>query len=824
MEAAAVPIRRDVPEPVPPPLAPAAWAVVDGRRGGVILIHLPYRPAAVLPARIDPRAARGPFHPTRIVSQQTPTAAVAAPAGAHTTPAGARLTDGTARAVLVIFTAAIFTSAFLLFLVQPMFSRMVLPLLGGTPAVWNTCMLFFQAALLGGYLYAHVGARRLGVRRQAAVHVVVLALAAVVLPITVAGAAPRGGEAPVPWLLLLMCATVGLPFFALSATGPMLQKWFSGTGHRDAANPYWLYAASNLGSMLALLSYPFLMEPRMRLMAQSRAWAAGYAVLAVLVVLSAVAVWRLAPAAAAPPIDGTASTDAADARAVTAGERLKWVALAFIPSSLLLSVTTFITTDISPIPLLWVLPLALYLLSFTLAFATRPPLRHRWMLAVQPFFIAAVSLLLMYGFTRKPLQVIPLHLLAMFVTAMVCHGELARRRPSVSHLTEFYLWIAVGGVLGGIFNVLIAPVAFTRTWEYPVVLTLSCLARPWPHAPWTRRRVMQYLLRTAGFVLALLMVSRLDVPGIPEWMHLPLAALALALVSAGLGRAPVFLALCIGTGLFVRAYWVVSSEPTLVRHRSFYGQYAVLNVFGKGGFHALYHGSTLHGAQSLDPAHRREPMTYYLRSGPLGQLFAATAAEDGRRRVAVVGLGTGTVAAYAHRGEEWTYYEIDPGIVKIARDPRYFTYLSDAPTPIHIVLGDARLSLRSAPASHYDIMVVDAFNSDAIPVHLLTREAIGVYLAKLAPGGVLALHLSNRYLDLEPVVAALASERGLVARVGTNVPQGFFQSPSTWAVVARGEADLGSIATDPRWRPARGRPDVRAWTDDYSSILTVWGK
>jgi spermidine synthase len=745
-----------------------------------------------------------------VSSQAPPAAATAAVADPPRPAAG--------RAVLIVYTAAIFSSAFLLFLVQPMFSRMVLPLLGGTPAVWNTCMLFFQAALLAGYLYAHVGAKRLGVRRQAAAHVALLAVAAALLPISVAGAAPHGGAAPIPWLLLLMLTTVGLPFFALSATGPMLQKWFAGTGHAGADNPYWLYAASNLGSMLALLGYPFLLEPRLRLMEQSRVWAAGYALLAVLVVSCAYAVWRLAPAAVTVP-DAAASAEPLPTRV-----KALWVGLAFIPSSLLLSVTTFITTDVAPVPLLWVVPLALYLLTFTLAFATRPPLKHRWMLAVQPFFIAMVSLLLMYGWTRKPLLVIPIHLVAFFVTALVCHGELARRRPPVSHLTEFYLWIAVGGVLGGIFNVLVAPVVFSRVWEYPIVLTLACLARPWPRERFTTRAAVTGLVRTAGFAFVLLLVSRTDIPGIPSWLALFFAGMALALVSAGLGRVPLFLALCIGSSLFIRSVFVLQREPVLLAHRSFYGRYAVLDVRRQGGYHALYHGSTLHGAQGVRTSQRREPLTYYVRTGPLGQIFTATEERAGHRRVAVVGLGTGTVAAYGRAGEDWTFYEIDPGIVKIARDPRYFTYLTDSPARIGVILGDARLSMTHAAPHAYDLIVVDAFNSDAIPVHLLTREAIGIYLDKLAPGGIITLHLSNRYLDLEPVVAALARERGLVARVGTSRLSGFFFSASTWAVMARTDADLGPLAADVRWPQARARPSVPVWTDDYSSLLSVWEK
>jgi len=724
--------------------------------------------------------------------------------------------------VLVVYTAAIFTSAFLLFLVQPMFSRMVLPLLGGTPAVWNTCMLFFQAALLGGYLYAHLGAQRLGVRRQAAVHVVLLAVAALLLPVGVGGAMPQGGQAPIPWLLWLMVTTVGLPFLVLSATGPMLQKWFAGTGHPSARNPYWLYGASNLGSMLALLGYPFVMEPRLRIAGQSWSWAIGYGVLAALVIGSAVLLWR-APAGAVEEAE-TGETAAGDARPVATRERLIWIGLAFIPSSLLLSVTTFITTDVSPMPLLWVVPLALYLLTFTVAFAARPLLPHRWVLAVQPFFIAALSMLLMYGWTRQPMVVIPLHLAGLFVTALVCHGELARRRPSVRHLTEFYLWIAVGGVLGGIFNVLVAPVVFTRTWEYPIVLTLACLARPWPAGPVSRRRVITNLVRTAAFVFALLLVSRSGVPGISPNMQLAMAAVLLALVSAGLGRAPVWLAVCVGASLLIRTVFVLQDEETLLAHRSFYGRYTVVQVPNDGGYHALYHGSTLHGAQSLKPERRREPNTYYVRSGPLGRLFASRGVRPGPWRVAVVGLGTGTLAAYSNAGEEWTFYEIDPGIVSVARNPKYFSYLHDSPARIDVVLGDARLSMARAPRQRYDIILVDAFNSDAIPVHLLTREALGVYLDKLAPGGVVALHLSNRYLTLEPVVAALARERGLSARIGSAGTAGFMNSASSWAVVARSDADLGTMAADSFWRPLRNPRGIAPWTDDFSSLLSVWGK
>ncbi|HEU4452673.1 MAG TPA: fused MFS/spermidine synthase [Longimicrobium sp.] len=746
----------------------------------------------------------------------------AAPHEAPAPPPDAHRSGG-ARAVLAIYAAAVFSSAFLLFLVQPMFSKMVLPLLGGTPAVWNTCMLFFQAALLGGYLYAHVGATRLSVRAQAILHLALLAVAAVALPIGVGAAAPEGGAAPIPWLLLLMATTVGLPFFVLSGTGPMLQRWFAHTGHPGAANPYWLYAASNLGSMLALLGYPALMEPRLRLAEQSMAWAAGYAALFALVAGCALALLRGRGAATASA-DSAGASSGAGAR-VTGRERLVWIALAFLPSSLLLSVTTFITTDLAPVPLLWVLPLALYLLTFTLAFAARPPIRHQWMVWVQPAVLTIVALLLMYGLFRTPRLVIPLHLGALFVTAMVCHGELARRRPPVRHLTEFYLWISVGGVLGGIFNVLVAPVIFTRTWEYPLVLALACLARPWAPGLGSRRAMLHYGLRTLGFVLALLLLVRPENAIFPPAVRWALTGVVVVLVAAGLGRAPAWLALCLGTALGVSIVRGLANDNAILAERSFYGRYTVVRSDMGDGFHALYHGSTLHGAQSTAPDRRRQPLSYYLMDGPFGHVLESTDDRAGRRRVAVVGLGTGTAAAYAAPGDRWTFYEIDPGIVRVARDPRYFTYLADSRAPVDVVLGDARLSMAGAPVGAYDLIILDAFSSDAIPVHLLTREALGMYLEKLAAGGMIMFHLSNRYLNLEPVLGALAKERGLSIRVSEHRPaRENFNSASTWAVVARSEEDLGPLATDMFWRGAEIDPGVRPWTDDFSSLLAVFGK
>jgi hypothetical protein len=729
-----------------------------------------------------------------------------------------------AAALVAAYAATVFAGAFLLFQVQPMFGKMVLPLLGGSPAVWNTCMLFFQAALLGGYLWAHLTTRALGVRRQAAVHLALMLAAGLALPLAVGDAAPTGGGAPIPWLLLVLLSTVGAPFMVLAGTGPILQRWFAESGSPAAANPYWLYAASNLGSLLGLLAYPFLLEPGLRLAQQSAVWAAGYALLVAGVAGCAALVWRTHAAGAA------AAREAAvpDPAPVTARRRAGWVGLAFLPSSLLLGATTYLTTDLTPAPLLWVLPLALYLLTFTLVFAPRQLVPHGWMVAAQPALLVAVVYLLLGSSLTRPAVAVPIHLAALFVTAMVCHGELSRRRPDARHLTEFYLWLSVGGVLGGIFNVLVAPLVFTETWEYPLVLVLACLARPWPEEGRTLREHGTAALRAAGFAVALYLLTSRD-PGTTPFVALAvMGGVYVALLSAVLGRAPLLLALCVGSAYLVRAVEDQRAAPILHADRSFFGHFRVVRgTAGDEAFHVLTHGSTMHGAQSLDPEHRRDPLTYYVRIGPLGDVFATQGLSTRARRLAVVGLGAGTTAAYASENERWTFFEIDPGMERTARDPRLFTYLSDSPAPTRVVLGDARVSLarevrEGAPT--YDLIVLDAFSSDAIPVHLLTREALGIYLERLAPGGRLAVHVSNRYLDLEPVVAALARERGLAVRVGAwGIPRALpYQNLSTWIVVARSDWDLGMLATDARWRAIRSEPGVRPWTDDHSSILDVF--
>jgi hypothetical protein len=712
-----------------------------------------------------------------------------------------------------LFALSLFASASLLFLVEPMLARMLLPLLGGTPAVWNTCLVFFQAALLAGYLYAHAATRWMERRTQMAAHLGVVAAALLVLPLGVAQSrTPSAQENPVLWILITLLGTVGLPFFALSASAPILQKWFAQTGHKSAGDPYFLYAASNAGSLLGLLAYPLLLEPLLPLSLQSRFWTFGYAGLLAVTALCAASVWRMHPVGA---LHTTEITPAPAWRT-----RAHWVALAFVPSSLMLGVTTALTTDVPAIPFFWVLPLAVYLLSFVLVFASRPPIPHDMLVRRLPFAIL-IALIPTVTKTRLPIALLlVLYLMVLFAVAMVCHGELARSRPGIGRLTEFYLWISLGGVLGGIFNSLIAPVVFSSAVEFPLALILAALLRP--EKGEKKGNPGDWLLPAllgVSMVAAITAMRHLVSKPSLLWNSLLFGYAILWCLSFGnrryrfaLGLTAVLLASSTYTGPF---------GSILHTERSFFGVSRVTNEHADQ-FRYLFHGGTIHGIQSLDPARSREPLSYYARTGPIGQVFEELSAGD----VAIVGLGAGSMACYMRGGQSLTYYEIDRSVKRIATDPRYFTFLSQCAPYARIVIGDARLSLRGAPDWGYKLIVLDAFSSDSIPVHLLTREALQLYLRKLAPGGVLAFHISNLYLDLTPILGTQARDAGLVSLVrdDTAVPQAEMDAgkyPSMWLVMSRNESDLGGLARDARWKPAQPKPGNRVWTDDYSDLLGI---
>ena len=756
--------------------------------------------------------------------------------------------------MLVLCGAASFLSAALLFLVQPMFARAVLPRLGGAPAVWNTAMVCYQATLLLGYGYAHVTTRRLGPRRQATLHVVLLALGALALPISVPpGWAPPAEANPIPWLAALFTVSVGLPFFVVSATSPVLQSWLAGSGHPAARDPYRLYAVSNLGSVLALLAYPLIVERRLGLADQSRAWAGGYVLLVLLMAAAAAALRRSSPRAGGRPaatapapgvtepakIDAdtpgppaaaggpAARPDAAPER-LAAGRRFRWLLLALVPSSLTLSVTTFLSTDIAAIPLLWVVPLSLYLATFAVVFARRPLVPHRLAVEALPVVVSSLVLVLVAR-AHQPLGlVVPIHLVAFFVVALVCHGELARDRPEPGHLTAFYCWLSAGGALGGAFTALVAPLVFRSVTEYPLVLVLATLLPSRPAAAWEgpRQRTLDLALPLGLGALAALLTRGLESSPEPSPGATGLLLGGCLLVVLGFSRRPLRFALGLAVLLVVGALRPGPEGRVLLTERSFFGISRV-TVDPTGRYRMLLHGTTLHGMQALDPERRGEPLAYFSRSGPLGELLRAIGGTARTRSVAVVGLGTGSLACYGRPGERWTFYEIDPVVARIAGDPDYFTFLRDCPPELRLVLGDARLTLARSPDHGHGLIVLDAYSSDAPPMHLLTLEAVRLYLRKLAPGGVLAFNASNRQLDLVPVLGALGDAAGLATRTRddaavTPAEREHGKVESRWVLMARRPADLAGLERDPRWRPAIGRPGATPWTDDFSSLLDAF--
>ena len=795
--------------------------------------------------------------------------------------------------MLLVFALTLFCSATLLFLVEPMIGKMILPLLGGTPAVWNTCMVFFQAILLLGYGYAHVSTSWLGPRKQAVLHLLMIAVPFLFFPLGVNRNLIEGDDNPIPRLLLLLSLSVGVPMFVVSASAPLLQKWFASTSHPAAHDPYFLYGASNLGSMLALIAYPTLVEPNLRLAQQGLDWSIGYGILAALTVLCAVLLWRSPPPATHHPPPTALTGD------VTWPRVLRWVALAFVPSSLMLGATTYITTDIAAIPLLWVIPLALYLLSFILVFSRLPAWVHKSMFLLMLPLVLLLLFLTMSELARL-LSIgwsVGLHLATLFVVSMVCHGELARDRPDTKYLTGYYLWMSVGGVLGGLFNGLFAPLAFNAIVEYPLALVLACLLLP------PRREVegepssrgSGVLLATlggaAGVLLILLRLRDRDLPlhlvaaGPWRWQIAALGlGLGIGLIGLLRGRSrPLdhwfdFLApLCLGV-LVVGLIWGLLSNtlfrlvealasrahlhpyefrmgisvavPLLIcctflrrplrfslgmgavllaggfcgfleynvlyQQRSFFGVHRVVDwpeTFGRQRYRErlLYHGTTVHGKQFLEPPLDGEPLAYFHRSGPVGQVMSVYN-RDGRRNLAVIGLGAGSLACYAQPGQHLTFYEIDPVVRRLAFDDDrpYFTYVRDAVrrgAHLELVMGDARLTMERKQlqdSERYGLLIVDAFSSDSLPVHLITREAMQVYLDKLTEDGLLVMQASNRHLDLRPVLANLAAERGLSGLIQReNTLQYPGKLPSRWVVMARKAEYLDGLRALNDWEKRR---------------------
>jgi len=736
--------------------------------------------------------------------------------------------------VIALYSATLLLSAGLLFVVEPMMGKSLLPALGGAPQAWITTLLFFQVALLGGYAYSHAIARRLAPERAAAVHLAVLVggLALLPLGLTPSPSALTSSH-PVLWVLGRLTATVGLPFVAVAATGPLLQRLFAHTRSRAATDPYFLYAASNVGSLVGLLAYPLVLEPVLELRDQGRVWSWAYGILVLNVGACVTALWRAIGAAGAGGPSHGAEPIADVSPAPDWRRRARWVALAFVPSSFLLGTTAFITRDLVPVPLLWVAPLGIYLLSFVIAFARHghPERLLSVTRLVLPGVVIAVAYTMAIGSQRPLWLLLALHGIALGVAALMCHAALALDRPHPGRLTEFYLWLALGGALGGVFNALVAPVLFSSLTEYPLAIVAACLLRP--PAPRARPGVLELLgadervsrlidvSLPALFGLGVAAALRLEQVGGSQGLDRRSLVIGFAAgLSLNFARRPRRFALAVAALYLASALAVSGPGHVLDRERTFFGVYRVDS--DAQGYHQLYDGTTLHGVELMGRPGHPVPLSYYNPSGPVAQVFAALPDRRLATRTAVVGLGSGAMACYARADEHWTFYEIDPAVAQIARDPRWFTYLRDCPGRHDVAVGDARRSLATS-SEHFGVIALDAFSSDAIPVHLLTREALKVYVGHLVGHGIVLFHISNRYEDLRPQLGALATESGLACRVQharvTPAQAALRYAESTWVAMARAASDLGTVARDRRWLacPVGGPSD--AWSDGRSSLL-----
>jgi SAM-dependent methyltransferase len=773
-------------------------------------------------------------------SQVTQTGSLSTSA-ATTTMAAASSRVLSDRATLHLFAATLFLSAMLLFAVQPMFTKMVLPLLGGTPAVWSVAMVFFQGALLGGYVYAHLLTRYLSLPVATGIHIALCGLAILALPITIAegfGAPPAEGQAF--WLVTLYAASVGLPFFALAGNGPLLQAWFARTGHPHASDPYFLYGASNIGSFVALLSYPILFEPLLPVTGQSLSWAFGFGALVFLIGFSGITSVRRSAANTNVQTPGIVSEVAAEARpAPNARRMMTWLGLSFVPSALLVAVTAHLSTDIAAAPFLWVLPLSLFLLTFVITFQRNPFISLETTSRLLPILVAPVAAMMLAGTTTSAPITLALHLGLFFVAAMVCHGELVKRRPPAEHLTAFYAVMSLGGALGGLFAGLLAPMMFNWVIEYPVLIVAALLCRSalWDQSRETFRRDAIIAGVVVVSVGGMSLTGLVDAAfGMTDDVTMFCGAAVLAIMLLRNRAIPHLTVVCMTLLVFGMH---APQNRNMEYIRSFFGVHKV-GPSNEGNFQFLMHGTTLHGAERIRDedgkpviVDRPEPLTYYWHGGAMANVIENhRSVTGGPVSVGVVGLGTGSLACYRQPGDSFSFYEIDPHVIEIARDPARFSFLNRCAPNAPIILGDARLTLKDQPSQSYDVLVVDAFSSDAIPTHLLTVEAVAVYLRVLKPGGKIVFHISNRHMALQSVVAAIAEEHGLhtlfsITGVDPDVTKTKGYAGSEVAAVTKDPAALEALATAAgqeqlNWH--RVTPDgTRPWTDDYSNIVAaIW--
>ncbi len=737
--------------------------------------------------------------------------------------------------ILIACSVGVFLSAGLVFLIQPLFARLLLPEFGGSPSVWNTCTVFFQTMLLLGYCYTWLSTKWLSPKKQIVVHCALLLLTLAQLPVglrllesDVAAASPAFR------LLIMLTMSIGGPYFAVSTTTPLLQHWFSSSRHKLASDPYFFYSISNCGSILGLLAYPFVVERLFNLDAQGLTWSIGYVLLVGLTIICGgltVHELRSKSIVSSDEASGEARRDevASSAkqiadRPMTGFRRLRWVMLALVPSAMMLAVTTRITTDVAAVPLLWVLPLVAYLATYINAFARRPLLKYERLLPIlfPALMVAAwMSLAGPGSQLRAGVEVI-----MFLICGIILHGELAADRPSTEYLTEYYFWMSLGGCLGGTLVGMIAPAIFPSYVEFPLILVLAALTqKECPPVSSGNAKKAARILGTTILCGTAMMAC---------FVHVWASVLATTSQFVGFAALGVFFLMNHSRGI-VLALALVLIPPALLpdtnslaRKRTFFGVHEVTYEEDPDiglRVHMLAHGTTIHGEQVMSPAELQKiPRTYYVPTGPIGEALTLAGAEKSSRKVALIGLGSGALMTYSKKGDEFDFFEIDPAVRDIAQDPNLFTYLSQGEGKQRVIIGDGRLKLAEEKDGTYDVIVLDAFGSDSIPIHLLTADALDIFMSRLKGDGTLIIHISNRHLDLEPVPGRYAAERNLPALASikaatTELELAQGQRPTHAIVISKSDELISQLSKLEGWHPPRRNASL--WTDSYSSVLDV---
>lgn len=735
------------------------------------------------------------------------------------------MTAGTTGNSRALFLTTILTGSFLLFLVQPMIARMALPRLGGAPAVWNSAMLVYQALLLAGYAYAH-RLTQTSPRRQAIIHITLFAVAILWLPIGLANLQPPADGSPIFWVPWLLIASIGPLFFVVAAQAPLMQRWYSMSGNRG--EPYALYAASNIGSFGGLIAYPILVEPFTTLQSQKWIWSGIYLALMALVCICAIQIWRTAGANTTP------TEAAANEAPIGWRRRLYWIILAAVPSGLMLSTTSHLTTDLMAMPLIWVIPLGIYLLSFSVAFADNQKPAY-WISRFAPIVLIVSAAFVFVVWGKAAIGGLTASLSLLFIVAVALHNEMYRTRPAPAQLTSFYLMMSVGGVLGGFFCAIVAPLLFDWTWEHPILILMAAAllpAIPLLRLNETDKRLPLIMAVIGMIALALGLFGGISEPVESSFTKILLAATIMTLGIAVAGFRIPFLLAVAGLLTINGGWYSVQQSLDGVRMRSYFGTYTV-NASESGRVRWLNHGTTMHGMQLLDDPTR--PISYYPDTSGVGiAMLNAPRLYGPAASIGVVGLGTGTLACYRRPGQYWQFFEIDPLVIEIARERKIFSFLEKCAPDVPITLGDARLTLAAVPEGKFDILALDAFSSDSIPLHLLTKEAFATYRKALKPDGILLVHISNRYIDLNPVVAAEAKANGWSAALRHDSPTEQLinrgNRASQWIALSRDPAKLAELTgkvdkvksryyNSEQWLQLDAPGNTSPWTDDYASVL-----